>query len=250
MINFLLITKDEAKDLFIRLLYFGSFEKWMTDNNIIDNFTEINEIMTFIYKFQKELIKNCEYLISKNNDVYEAIKRDKGTRGKKMDNLKASVCSHILQEFEQRILEKVFIYCRDNGYIKDNNCILCYDGIMIETIYYKPELLKELEDYIFNELKFKMTFIKKEMEIAYTDEQLKECQIIHEIQPQQVEKCINLTLDKLDNFDKTKADILHYFNILNIDRTKDKRDVFKLGALIFSLNLGYDLFYKLCHKKH
>ena len=30
--------------------------------------------------------------------------------------------------------------------IKNNNCILCYDGIMIETVNCKPELLKELEE--------------------------------------------------------------------------------------------------------
>ena len=43
---------------------------------------------------------------------------------------------------------------------------------------------------------------------------------------------------------------MHYFNILDIDRTKDKKDTFTLGSLIFSLNLGYDLFFKLCHKNH
>ena len=52
------------------------------DNNIIDNFTEKNEIVTFIYKLQKELIKNCEYLISKNIEIYEAIKKNIETMGK------------------------------------------------------------------------------------------------------------------------------------------------------------------------
>ena len=85
------------------------------------------------------------------------------------------------------------------------------------------------------------------MNVAYTDEELKETQnILPMITTTQETKKTNITLDKLENFDKTKVDILNYFNILNYERTKDKKDTFLLGALIFSLNLGYDLFYKLC----
>ena len=88
------------------------------------------------------------------------------------------------------------------------------------------------------------------MNVAYTDEELKETQNILPMITTQETKKINITLDKLENFDKTKVDILNYFNILNYERTKDKKDTFLLGALIFSLNLGYDLFYKLCYKNH
>ena len=206
MMLLFLITKDEAKELFIRFLYFGSFDKWLKDNNIINNFPPDNEIVQFIFKFQKELIKNCELLINHNKTIFESIRNYKITMGKTLDNIKSSVCSHILQEFEKRILEEVFIYCCNNGYIKNNNCVLCYDGIMIETINYKPELLTELEDYIYNELKFKMKFVEKKMNLAYTDEELKETQnILPMITTTQETMKINIALDKLENSDKLKS---------------------------------------------
>ena len=86
-----------------------------------NNFPRDNEIINFIFKFQKELIKNCEILINHNKSIFESIKNHKITMGKTLNNIKSSVCSHILQEFEKRILEKVFIYCCNNGYIKNNN---------------------------------------------------------------------------------------------------------------------------------
>ena len=82
MMLFFLITKDEAKELFIRFLYFGSFDKWLKDNNIINNFPLDNEIINFIFKFQKELIKNCEILINHNKSIFESIKNHKITMGK------------------------------------------------------------------------------------------------------------------------------------------------------------------------
>ena len=242
MIIYFLITKDEAKELFIKLLYFGSFKKWVDDNKFSIN--ESDEIVIFILKFQKELIKNCEILIEHNKNIFEDIKQYKMKNNKPLDNLKSSVCSHILQEYERRILEKVFIFCCDNGYIKNNNCVLCYDGLMIETINYKEQLINELEEYIFNELHFKINFINKEMTLNYNLNELIENPYIDQ-QETKKEKCINITLEMVPTFDKSKADILHYFNILNINRIKDKKDLFLLGALIFSLNLGYELFYKL-----
>ena len=39
-------------------------------------------------------------VIDIDDEVYEAIKKNKETMGQNMDNIKASVCSHILQEFD------------------------------------------------------------------------------------------------------------------------------------------------------
>jgi hypothetical protein len=43
-------TKDQAKKLFIRLLYFGSFKNWAIDENI-----KINDQIDFIEKFKSDV---------------------------------------------------------------------------------------------------------------------------------------------------------------------------------------------------
>ena len=59
-------------------------------------------------------------------------------------NIKGSVCSYFLQEYENRILETIYLYCYEKKLIK-NNCVLCADGLMIPKANYKPELLDEFK---------------------------------------------------------------------------------------------------------
>ena len=44
------VIKDQAKQLFIQLLYYGTFESWCNNHNI-----ENREPLRFINKFKKEL---------------------------------------------------------------------------------------------------------------------------------------------------------------------------------------------------
>jgi hypothetical protein len=56
-------------------------------------------------------------------------------------NEKGTVVSLFLQDLERKILELTYDYLTTNKYIHNKNCILCFDGLMIETQYFKPELL-------------------------------------------------------------------------------------------------------------
>ena len=62
-----------------------------------------------------------------------------------------NVFSTFLSYYEEMILEQIFLYLRTNRYIKDDECVLCFDGIMIrkEGINDIPKLLKDLEDMIY-----------------------------------------------------------------------------------------------------
>ena len=51
-----------------------------------------------------------------------------------------SIMLFYLQEYENQILECIYSFCIENGYIINNNCVSCNDGIMIEKDKYEEEL--------------------------------------------------------------------------------------------------------------
>ena len=58
-------------------------------------------------------------------------------------------------------LEQVYLYCVDKKVITNNECSLCYDGLMILKENYYPELLDELEELIFYQFGLRFKFEQK-----------------------------------------------------------------------------------------
>ena len=153
------VNKDDAKNLFIILLYFGSFNSWKKDKNInfkptsfITNFTnDIKKIGEFVYNANPHLVK-----------IIKDIKHDK-------KNIIGSIMSYFLQDKENIILEFIYEFCNNNGYIKDDICCLCADGIMISKQLYNPSLLTQLSNYILDKTGFNLKFINKLMNEDYLD---------------------------------------------------------------------------------
>jgi hypothetical protein len=156
------ITRDQAKDLMIITMYFGSINNWLNENNI-----ENKEVDKFLTKFQNELNAIADTIILKNPKFYKSIQKKNENDPTK--NNKASFLSCYLQEHEERILEYIYQYCVNNKYIINNICSLCYDGIMIETQYYKEQLLQELTEEIKQKTGFNLKFTVKEMDIDYLE---------------------------------------------------------------------------------
>lgn len=157
------ITREQAKDLMIIIMYFGSIKKWLNDNNIKNR-----ELNNFCIKFINELNSITDTIILKNQKFYKSI--EKKNENDPTKNNKASFLSSYLQEHEERILESIYLYCKNNNYIKDNVCSLCYDGIMIETINYKEQLLNELNKEVKIRTGFNLKFTVKEMNIDYLED--------------------------------------------------------------------------------
>ena len=125
-------TRDEAKTLFISLMYYGSFDNW--DVNANKGPTD------FIYNFVNELKLISESFIKVNPDIVKIVK------ALQKKNEKGSVMSIILQEKERVILECVYNYLITKKIINNNDCVLCFDGIMIKANKYNNKLLDELSD--------------------------------------------------------------------------------------------------------
>ena len=89
------IDRDQAKSLFIRLLYFGSFQAWASDNNL-PNAVETE----FVKNFAKELKNIGSNIYNTNKAIEKAILKSK----KNVINITASVVSTVLQEYERNNL--------------------------------------------------------------------------------------------------------------------------------------------------
>jgi hypothetical protein len=162
-------SRDEAKTLFIILLYFGSFDTWVSSNKI--GHTEDGEFIEykpnkFCEKFKKELGEIGHGIMEKNKEIVEFVEKRKGEKGY---NKVGSVVSFYLQEIENRILETMYTYCVKNKYIVNNVCVLCADGLMIEKDRYKPSLLKEFSKVVKDKFGFDLNFSVKEMKQDYID---------------------------------------------------------------------------------
>lgn len=151
------VDRYTAKNLFIRLLYLGGFKKWQTDNNIK------KDELPFITKLRKELSLIADNILINNvllvQRVKENIKKDKMTK----HQIKCCVVSYFNQEIECRILEQIYLYCVSNGIINNNECCLCYDGIMILKEHYNENLLNEFSKLIDNKFGLHVKFEQKEM---------------------------------------------------------------------------------------
>ena len=157
-----LVDRDTAKKLFLRLMYFGTFNSWRKD---INNESP-QEPTAFISKFQNELKTIGEIIVENNPEIKSLVEKRKQDKNVKSYNLKGSVCSYFLQEYENQILETIYDYCIQKGYIKDVG-VLCADGLMIPKELYKPEILNEFHDVIKSKFGFDLTFTEKEMKQDY-----------------------------------------------------------------------------------
>lgn len=151
--NYYNVSRDNAKLLYLILAYYGSFDNWLKEVG-----AENKPPTEFINNYIKEL-NIIGVHISNANSNLKKIVQDLEKR-----NEKGTVVSLYLQDVECKILEVVYKFLIDKKYIHNNNCILCYDGLMIESKYYKPELLNELHDHILNVAGFDLLFTTKSLD--------------------------------------------------------------------------------------
>jgi len=160
-------SKDDAKTLYIILLYYGSFNKWVSSKNINKNDEEELKPTKFCERFKKELGTIGQYIMEHNKELVQFVENRK--EDEDGYNKIGSVVSYFLQEIENRILETVYKYCVKNKYIVNNVCVLAADGIMIEKGNFKPSLLNEFSKIVKDNFGFDLKFTVKEMNQDYID---------------------------------------------------------------------------------
>ena len=159
------LNKDKAKILFISLLYGGSYKKWLKEIN-----SEI--IIEEIQLFNDELWNIGKIITSNNPEINNfVLDKHKNDNNKKF-NYNSSVVALFIQEKEVQILEALYLLCIDKGYIINNNCVLCADGIMLQKELFNKNILNEFNEIIKLKFNIDLTFTTKKMDSDYSLELL------------------------------------------------------------------------------
>ena len=204
--------RKRAKVLFIRLLYFGTFEGWLMEER--DKSKERNIIYPAIdlYAFQndgafvawiesliQELAGIGKHIVNNNPKLVKEVKKSKELKRKKHFKMEASVVSFFLQEYEVRVLEILYHYCCEKGYINENKCVLCADGVMLENeLIVGADIPTEFNKVVLDTIGFDLVFTNKAIDGGWSEEFLDE----HKIDAS------SLNRDKFKRFDTD------YFNSL------------------------------------
>ena len=183
-------SRNQAKILFIRLLYFGCVDNWCKDENISP--TKISkDTKKYLKRLSSELRLIAEEIIDENPEVkkYTSDQRKRKEerhqkekqKNPKIEPLKpynalASAFSHYVQEHEHKILEVMYYALKEYKLIIDNDCVLCFDGIMLNVEHVKKlyrrkadrqdalnTLFKKLQDKIYTCTGFNVTLSEKVM---------------------------------------------------------------------------------------
>lgn len=158
------VNREQSKNMFISMLYGGSIQKWKDIHNVDSNIQDID----IIQKWKQEIEFITNKILSNNNHIIDYVK------SKDTKNINGSALSYYLQNIELSIIEFVYKYCCQYGYIINNVCSICHDGIMIEKKYYNEQLLFELKTLIKEKMNIDISFIVKKMDEKISIEQIKE----------------------------------------------------------------------------
>lgn len=158
------IDKSHAKNLFIRLLFGGSFNNWQIDNNIS---LEIPKLKS-IEKFENEFNKISNFAWDQFVDLQEPCK---SIAKKNKSNKKSTLLAMMLQHEENIILKETVAFLKSKGY---DMCVLMFDGGLIKKdlnhdFLNDVNIINELENHLKNKLNYDITFKIKEMVNEFED---------------------------------------------------------------------------------
>lgn len=143
-------TRQVAKQFFIIILYGGSLNTWIVDNNLISK-------LDCETQFMKDFIGSFEFIKSKikNLDVFKTfcdieILLNKSKKKKKYD-IQTSAFAIFLQEIESKISIVIKNYCEEYQCI---NRVFIHDGLVFEDgrNVCNEEFLHKIEDNIKDQL--------------------------------------------------------------------------------------------------
>ena len=215
--------RDRAKNLFIRLLYFGKFESWceekkdekgvvITPGIPLDALIGHDALLSYIDGLTNELTAIGENIKVRNPKLVKEVEKNNKKKKKKHPNLNGGVVSFFLQEYEARILETIYLFCKEKGYIENNVCVLCADGIMLEErLIENVDILAEFRAIVKEKTGFDLEFDFKELDEGLTDEEIEAHQI---------------TADNLDKTMFEKFDTDYFISLVGYQRKKIYFEIF------------------------
>lgn len=225
------VDRSLAKELFIRMCFFGTFYGWCQENKISGK----NEL-EFITCFQRELRDIAERAKKVNPALYETARKKKEDIGENKENrILGSFFGLYNQEYESRIVESVLCYLiNQTDLMKYNNIsnpvgTYEYDGIKIwkENVdNYEGGLdgvLQLLNEKTYELTGFKLEWTAKELDDGYDLEEWIEVVAEDEKPNEELVADLDIINKALDDADcgiiETIMEILPNNFIYSVDKT-------------------------------
>ena len=112
------VTRDHAKDLFLRLLYGGTSSAWLRDAGLADTLSD--RLPPFVKALEQEVSAILDYFWVR----FPSVQFKDGA-----SNAKASRLSVVLQHFEHMVLMAMAQFFRNQGWTVG---VYVFDGLMLE----------------------------------------------------------------------------------------------------------------------
>jgi|694.fasta_scaffold04525_27 phage/plasmid-associated DNA primase len=155
--------KDIAKQLFITIMFGGSYNGWLKENDIQENRNiKIKEVVDL----ETEMRLIGEIIYSHNQNIKDDVLRINPKHWETEKEAKRGVIALWAQTIERIIQESAIKYLIDNKKFEIENIVPCQDGFMILKDLYKDEILNEINKHIFDTFKFNIKFINKAFDEA------------------------------------------------------------------------------------
>ena len=171
------VSRNDAKNLFIRMAFLGTFYNWANELELGDAVYPTK----FIEEFKNELTTIANIVKQHNHSLFETCRKEKD-RKKNETNIIGSMFSLYLQDYETQIMECAIHWLMNNTKIMDAKnsphkiATYEFDGFKLleenVTAYGGVEfIINNLQQIIFDKLGFEMTFevkpIDKYFDIQY-----------------------------------------------------------------------------------
>jgi hypothetical protein len=143
------IDRDDAKRVFLSLINAGS-----------GDYSALTKPTRFIRRFKQETADILEELCELYPQEYERRKKSNPS------NPMGSTVNALMCNWENKILQCVLNFYQDKSIIRDN-CVLCFDGIMIPKHEQIELLIPECEAYILEKTKIAVSLKIKPMDQGF-----------------------------------------------------------------------------------
>ena len=158
--------KDAAKQLFIRLLFGGSYYAWIKEFDITKNEQRPHSLVKSIEDFMGTV---RETVYAANPDIRKDVLKQDKTKwdyGRDLNACKRGVMALWCQTIERRIMEECIIYLNNTHNFAIEDVVPCQDGFMIRKGLLYDTLISELEQHIATKFALNLKFIVKPFDEA------------------------------------------------------------------------------------
>lgn len=158
------VSRDAAKALFIRLIYGGSIDGWLIENNITNK-----EPLQILGGIESELAGFITMVWEGNQHIYADIVSSKPDYFKSCSLAKKqkTIMSFWCQSIERYIQESCITYLVTKYNLRVSKFIPCQDGFMMTKTDYRVEYIEEINTYIHNGLEMVSRMISKPFDERY-----------------------------------------------------------------------------------